>query len=55
MMMRSYSETFGPEHFSGVKKAEKDGVKWSPEQAAAIQRFREFLDAEPESQPPPAS
>ena len=23
-------------------------MKWGPEQAAAIQRFREFLDAEPE-------
>jgi hypothetical protein len=48
MMTRSCSETFAPEHLSGVKKAEQDGVKWSPEQAAAIQRFREFLDAEPE-------
>jgi KAP family P-loop domain len=35
-----------------LKKAEQDGVKWSPEHAAAIQRFREFLDAEPESTPP---
>ena len=35
-----------------LKKAEEDGVKWSPEHAAAIQRFREFLDAEPESPPP---
>jgi hypothetical protein len=48
MTTRPYSETFGPEHLYGVKKAEQDGVKWSPEQAAAIQRFREFLDAEPE-------
>jgi hypothetical protein len=55
MMIRSDSGAFAPEHLSGVKKAEQDGVKWSPEQAAAIQRFREFLDAEPESQPPPAS
>jgi len=48
MMIRSYSETFAPERLPGVKKAEQDGVKWSPVQAAAIQRFREFLDAEPE-------
>jgi len=34
-----------------LKKAEQDGVKWSPEHAAAIQRFREFLEAEGESLP----
>ena len=34
-----------------LKKAEQDGVKWSPEHAAAIQRFREFLEAEGEALP----
>jgi hypothetical protein len=35
-----------------LKKAEQDGVKWSPEHAAAIQRFLEVLKEEPESPPP---
>jgi KAP family P-loop domain len=35
-----------------LKQAEKDGVQWSPEHAAAIQRFWEFLEAESESPPP---
>jgi hypothetical protein len=35
-----------------LKQAEKAGVQWSPEHAAAIQRFREFLDADSESPPP---
>jgi hypothetical protein len=37
-----------------LNKAEQDNVKWSPEHAASIQRFWEFLKAEPES-PPSAS
>jgi hypothetical protein len=34
-----------------LKKAEEDGVKWSPEHAAAIQRFWEYFNSEPESPP----
>jgi len=35
-----------------LKKAEQDGVKWSPEHTAAIQRFWGFLEGESESRAP---
>jgi hypothetical protein len=35
-----------------LKQAERDSLQWSPEHAAAIQRFWEFLKAEHESTPP---
>jgi hypothetical protein len=35
-----------------LNQAKKDGVQWTPEHAAAIQRFWGFLEAESESPPP---